>query len=53
MNKLQKILTDEEIKLLETVEPISIFEPVFTSDEKHWFEEIAWKVINAVKNGTI
>ena len=51
MNKLQKILTDEEINLLESVRDTSILE--FDTEEQIWFNEIVFKIVDAIENGTI
>ena len=51
MNKLQKILTEEEINLLESVRATSILE--FDQYEQIWFNEIVFKIIEAIENGTI
>lgn len=53
MERLKKILTDEEIELVEQARGSSIYESIFTQDEKWHFEEIVYKIIDAIEDGKI
>lgn len=51
MNKLKRILTEEELELLDSVRATSILE--FDEDEKIWFNAIVFKIIEAIEDGKI